>query len=113
MSYKLDTLPSKVLPNNLLVKIVDKKESLSQTTDSGLILEYSDDQRSKSRLTEVEVILIPSYIRTPTSIAPVDESIVEGCMVYAYYPSLHDEIEVDGVSYYYLRYEDVVAIGGN
>ena len=113
MSYKLDSIPRKVLPNNLLVKVVDEKEKLSQVTDSGIILEYNEDQKTKSRLTEVEVILIPSYIRTQTNIAPVDENITIGCTVLSYYPSLHDEIEVDGVSYFYLRYEDIVAIGGN
>ena len=60
MGYKLSSLPRKVLPNNLLVKVVDKKEELSQVTASGIILEYNEDQQTKSRLTAVEVILVPS-----------------------------------------------------
>ena len=112
MSYKLSSLPRKVLPNNLLVKIVDKNEELSQVTESGIILEYNESQKTKSRLTEVEVILVPSYIRTQTNITSVEENITVGSIVYAYHPSLHDEIEVNGEVYYYLRYEDIFAVGG-
>lgn len=110
--YKLERLPKKVLPNNLLVKIIDKDEDPEKVTDSGIVLKFNDSQKRKARLTEVEVVLVPNYVRTENGTSPLDSIICKGCTVLAYHPSLHNPIEVDGVVYYYLRYEDVFALGG-
>lgn len=110
MSHVLDKLPSKVLPNNLIVKVIDKNEDKEQVTESGIILSVNNDQKNKGRLVEVKVVRVPPYQRLPDRVVGLDRNLYEGAKCYVYHPSLTEEFSVGDQNYYFCRIEDVLLV---
>lgn len=100
----------KPIRNNLLVKLIEKKEGVEQR-DSGLLL-YAQF-KSKSDPLRAEVISIGSTYQHRDQRLPMSDIINPGDIVLIYPPALSTEVKDDTDTeskYYIIRSEDVDAI---